>query len=327
MDYGFNNRFFIDERADLPAPHRPAPTLGEYLAERSPVGVAGRLVRGAALEALDFAVHIVHVPVLPFLAWGVWLAVRSSHLRPVALALAGFLLSWVPVYEIFGLGRHLAPAVPFVLVLVAAGTVDLAGRRRHAGAWTLALVIAFAVGESAASGVQRQRAASHESQDALAWARWVAENVRGRLALARGDQLVMLFLPDAAVGGADIYSLSAPRTGLALLRTGDFPDLDQAFAWLRARGVTHLLVDGRHHQDTCFAPLLSAPVLPPFLVERYASPAGSRWPVRVMEIRWPASAAPSDRRGAVVEPEGRPPHAVGGVVLARPLVLARVDGA
>ncbi len=157
---------------------------------------------------------------------------------------------------------------------------------RNWRALTLVLVMALAAGESVASGIQRSRAMHHLSHDALEWGRWVAANVRGRLALARGDQHVMRFLPDATVSGADIYTLSAPRTGLALLRTGDFPDLEQAFAWLRAQRVTHLLVDGRHHADTCFAPLLSAPALPSFLVERYASPPGSRWPVRVVEVHW-----------------------------------------
>ena len=152
MSYGFNNRFFVEQRADLASGHLSPPLLSEYLATHSIVGILGRLVRGAGLELRDFVVHAVHVPVFPFVAYGSWLAIRSDRLRPVLLALAGFLLSWVPVYEVFGHGRHLAPAVPLALMLAAAGIVELTRHRRHAAAWTLASVITFVVGESTAAG-------------------------------------------------------------------------------------------------------------------------------------------------------------------------------
>ena len=49
---------------------------------------------------------------------------------------------------------------------------------------------------------------------------------------------------------------------------------------------THLLVDGRYHKGTCFEPLMSADIVPPFLTEVYATGSDSRWPVRLFEIRW-----------------------------------------
>ena len=104
--------------------------------------------------------------------------------------------------------------------------------------------------------------------------------------MPKGYELVMTYLPDATVGGVDIHTMYAPRTGLALLRPGDFPTLDDAFSWLRKDHVTHLLVDGRYHKGTCFEPLISAVTLPPFLIERYANGREARWPVRVFEIHW-----------------------------------------
>ena len=286
MSYGFNNRFFVEQTADLASGRLAPPILSEFLAQHSIGGILVRLGRGASLELRDFIVHAVHVPAFPFVVYGSWLAVRSTRLRPVALALAAFLLSWVPVYEVFGLGRHLAPAVPLGMILTAAGIVELTRHRRHAGAWALALVVIFAAGESAAVGIQRYRAVRSEWNAGLEWGRWIASHVRGRLVLARGDQLVMMFLPDATVGGADIYTLFAPHTGLALLRSGDFPTIDEAFGWMQMQQVTHLLVDGRYHKGTCFEPLMSADIVPPFLTEVYATGSDSRWPVRLFEIRW-----------------------------------------
>ena len=287
FDYGANTRFFIENRSDVWSPHVPAPGWREYLASQPTARILERfVVRGAGATLWDFATDVVHAPVAPFVAYGAWQAVRAPALRPILVALGVFLLSWMPVYELYGTGRHLSPALPLALILAAAGIEALARARRHAGVWMLAAAVAFAGGESVAAGVQRQRALQGEEIDGLVWGRWAAEHVRGRLALSKGHELVMMHVPDARIGGADIFTMSAPRTGLGLIRPGHFTTLDEAFAWMRGHGVSHLLVDALHDAGTSYAPLLSASDLPPFLVERYASAPGSRWPVRVFEIRW-----------------------------------------
>lgn len=287
FDYGANTRFFLEHRADVWSPHVASPGWREYLVSQPPARIVDRLiVRGAGATLWDFATDVVHVPLVPFVVYGAWQAVHAPALRPVVWTLAIFLLSWMPVYELFGTGRHLAPVLPFALILAAAGIAAPAHARRHAGAWMLAAAVAFAAGESTAAGVQRQQALRGEEIDGLAWGRWVAEHVRGRLALSKGHELVMMHVPDARIGGADIFTMSAPRTGLALIRPGHFSTLDDALAWMHKRGVSHLLVDGLYDAGTSYAPLLSAAPLPPWLIERYVSGAGSRWPVRVLEIRW-----------------------------------------
>jgi hypothetical protein len=286
MDYGFNTRFFVEHRQDVTSASLEPPTLVEYVAATPPARILDRLVvRGAGAVAWDLAVDVLHLHVVPFLAVGCWLAVGTGTLRAVLVAAGLFVASWVPVYELFGTGRHLAPVVPLALLLGAAGLVAFASRARHPGAWVLAALVAFAAAESTVAAVQRHRALHDETADGLVWARWVAANVRGRLALARGHELVMLHLPDATIGGLDILSMSAPRTGLALVRPGHFPTTEAAFAWLRANGVTHLLVDGLRDAPSWHAPLLTAPSPPPGLADRYATPPGSRWPVRVFEVR------------------------------------------
>jgi hypothetical protein len=287
MDYGFNNRFFVETGDDLWSNSISPPSFREYVTTLSAARIFDRLVvQGAGAVLRDYVIDVVHIVVVPFAAYGAWKALREPGLRPILLALGLFLLSWVPVYQVYGKGRHLSPAMPFALLLAAAGIAALTRRRRHAGAWMLAAAIVFAVGQSTAAGVQRQRALHHESGAGLVWGRWVAEHVRGRLALPKGYELVMIFLPDATVGGVDIHTMYAPRTGLTLLRPGDFPNLDDAFTWLRTANVTHLLVDGLNHKGTCYEPLLAAVTLPPFLTERYTNGPAARWPVRVFEIHW-----------------------------------------
>jgi hypothetical protein len=67
-----------------------------------------------------------------------------------------------------------------------------------------------------------------------------------------------------------------------------YPDhlsIDDAMDWLRAEHVTHVLVDDLHDLPPGIAWLRDGPV-PPFLIERFSTRAsGSRWPIRIFEIR------------------------------------------
>jgi hypothetical protein len=286
MDFSFNNRFFATSDLEMYTPRVTSPSLREYFATHSTGEILDRfVVRGLGAELKTFSLDVLHGLLVPLVAIGYWLAVRDRRLRPHVIALTLFLAAWVPVYELYGNGRHLSVALPFALALAAAAVAYVTRTVRHAGAWALAAAMTFAVAESTAAAVQRQRALHDESLAGLEWGRWTAEHVRGRLAISGGHELVMMFLPDASVGGADIFSMYAPRTGLALIRPGEFPTLDEALKWMKTQQVTHLVVDPRDEGTPYLAPLASGDP-PPYLIEEYASPRDSEWPVRIFRFRW-----------------------------------------
>jgi len=66
--------------------------------------------------------------------------------------------------------------------------------------------------------------------------------------------------------------------------------IDEAMAWLRAEHVTHVVVDDIHDLPPGIRWLREGPV-PPFLIERFSTRgSGSRWPIRIFEVRWDAAA-------------------------------------
>jgi hypothetical protein len=286
LDFSFNNRFFAATDLEMYTPRATPPTLRQYFSTHTAGQIADRfLVRGLGAELKTFSFDVLHGLLVPLVIVGCWLVRRDPLLRPHVIALTVFLTSWIPVYELYGNGRHLSVGLPFALALAAAAVVYVTRNVRHAGAWALAAAMTFGVAESTAAVVQRQRAVHDSSLAGLEWGRWTAEHVRGRLAISGGHELVMMFLPDASVGGADIFSMYAPTTGLALIRPGEFPTLDEAMTWMRAQHVTHLVVDPQDEGTPYLAPLASGPP-PPYLIEEYTSPRDSQWPVRIFRFRW-----------------------------------------
>jgi hypothetical protein len=300
FDFSFNNRFFAANDLEMWTPHVSTPSLGEYVATRPAVEIVNRLlVRGLGAELRTFSLDVLHLALVPLVLYGCWLARRDERLRPQVLALGLFLAAWVPIHDLYGNGRHLSVALPFALALSGAAVTRLSRLSKHADAWALAVAMVFWAGESAAAAVQRQLVLTGQSQDGLEWGRWTAEHVRGRLAISEGQELTMMFLPDAVIGGVDIFSMYAPQTGLTLVRPGEFPTIAEAFAWMKGAGVSHVVVDGMDAATKYFGPLVRGDP-PPFLTEEYASPRGSRWPVRIFRVNWDRyGKAPRDSGPAV----------------------------
>ena len=286
LAYGQNNRFFVDSENDLWAADAASPGIVEYLRTHSAAQVLDRLViRGAWRELGHFAVSVVHLPVVPFLIVGCAIAVRESSLRAVVVAMALFLAAWLPAYDLFGTGRHLVPALPFALVLAAAGLARATASLPRAAAWSVAAIIAFVCSETIVAQIARRDALSDPRIDGIAAGRWIAEHARGRLAMVEGHELVMMHLSDAVVGGNDINAISAPITGLQLVRPGSLRTLEAAIDWLRARRMTYVAA-APGDPSTWWAERLATPSSgPAVLVERYASAPQSRWPIRVYEVR------------------------------------------
>jgi len=286
--FGQNTRFFADRADDLWIADAPNRGALDYIRTHSAGEIADRLLlRGAGRELGHFAVSVVHLPVLPFFLIGCAVAARDPRLRPVLVAVAIFLAAWVPVYDLFGVGRHLAPALPFALVLSAAGLAGFAGRSSRAAWWTMTALLAFIVGETAVGQIQRREELDGPRRDGMVWGRWIAEHVRGRVAIVEGQELVMMFVPDAVVAGADINAMRAPTSGLELVRPRPFGSTSDAAAWLRSHGITHVLLDRRDPNAEWIEKLhADGEAQHVRLVERFATPIESRWPVRVFEAQW-----------------------------------------
>lgn len=294
FDFGGNNRFFGESEAQMWSDTLPMPTALDYLRQHGAGTVVKRVVvEGAAVELRDFAEGALTYPVVPFAVWGTWLAWRNRRTRPLVVMSALFLAAWTVPYPVLGGSRHLVPILPIAFLFVALAVGRVADHPNHGVVWAAALVSAFAVGHSIAAGVQRYRQLHSPAIAGLEWGGWIAGNVRGRVAVREGQELIMMHLPDAAIGGFDINTIAAPRSGLALVKPGYFPTVDDALAWMRDDGVTHLVLDNFLDPPAYLAPLRAHP-RQPYLTELFSTVGRSPWPVRVVAISWPSYRGQTD---------------------------------
>lgn len=285
LDFGDNNRILGESGAEMWSPDVPIPTVRDYLATHSIGAMLRRItIDGLGAELDDFAQRSLTLPVVPFAVCGIWLAWRSPRARPLAAALLLFLAAWVIPYPVLGAPRHLATILPLAIACLA---ICLAGlsKVRSGSLIAVALIVALAIGHSTAATVQRYRLRHDEAMAGVEWGAWTAANVRGRIAIREGQELIMMHLPDAVIGGLDINTMAAPRSGLALVKPGRFDSLDDAMEWMHRNGVTHLVLDYVEDPPKYLEPLRAHPDQP-YLTELFSTVGRSAWPVRVVAIRW-----------------------------------------
>jgi hypothetical protein len=121
------------------------------------------------------------------------------------------------------------------------------------------------------------------SRDGLTWGKWVAQNIRGKIAITEGGDLIMVNLPDTKVGGVGQYERYAPESGLSIVRPGYFENLSSAMEWYKEIGVTHLAVEfllGVGRMPRFFKEYPP----PPYLKEVYSYVG--LWKVGIFQIDW-----------------------------------------
>lgn len=291
VDFGENVKILVDQPEQILSPNVAAPSPSEYLSTHSAGEIVDRIaVQGVWRVLRQTAVYIVTLPLLPFFLAGLARRWRDPAFRPVLVVTGVWLAALIP--HAHGGERHLFPVIPLVMLLVADGFERLA-RRFNAYRFFRAVFVAGVVVVSlSAAAWYRHRALNDGTRDALVWGRWAAANVRGTLAIVEGSAAVMMFLPDTSAAGVGLMDLYAPRTGLRVIRPGVFPSLDEAMAWMRGVGVTHLAVDDHNIGRRPYLEDVRDPATRPACFRQiYADDAGaSAWAMRIFEIDWPSCA-------------------------------------
>ena len=286
---GENSKYFIDDYEQLFSNNVPVPTFREYLARHDVADYLDKfVVHGTLAVTRDLFRYAVGLPMLPFFAAGVWwmLRERSPALLPVAAVFLVWVAGMTPVYEFWNSSRFVRPAIPVLLIPIACSAVAIGGRRsrRYVAA---VLLVAFAAGSLAFAAVHRARALDDRDRDGVVWGKWIATNVKGKVALIEEASFIMMHLPDASVAGAGLMDMYAPRSGLSTVRPGYFRTLDAAMAWFRDIGVTHLVVDDVNVARRPYLEEIRPDALPAWLEQVFSNyGTDSRWKVRIYRIRW-----------------------------------------
>jgi hypothetical protein len=288
MAFGANGKYLVDEREQVWSANIAEPSLTDYIASHGPADYVDKfVVDGVGKVLAKGALIAVTPPLVPLFLYGVWTSRGHPRLRVIILAIVVWVAALSAVYDVMDSGRHLWPMVPLALVLSCAGAsraMDLLPRPRLSHALA---VLAFAAGSLVVPGVALAEASRSPVHDGVRWGRWIAEHVRGRLAIVEGASLVMMHIGDTLAGGSGLMDLRAPLTGLSVVRPGYFASLEPALTWLRAQGVTHVAIDNANVARRPYLRALAAQPHAPYLRRLFSNQqTADRWKIEVFEIDW-----------------------------------------
>jgi hypothetical protein len=91
------------------------------------------------------------------------------------------------------------------------------------------------------TGAYNVRHSEHEAPPA--WAQWAAANLKGKIAIYDGVAYLMQLLPDASIAGVGDFDLYAPISGISVMRPGNLPGPESAWAYFESRGVSYVVVE------------------------------------------------------------------------------------
>lgn len=279
--YGENDKFWVDNYAQVWSSNLKAPTAMDYFRSHSPKEIFDRyIVYGAGRLAYD----LFRPKDLPFLLFfiliGAGLNVFKKEYWPLYLSLLVFGGGLTLVYYIFYAARYVWPLFPIIIIFMAAGVYEIIKDHRYKEILLAVFLVCYIL--LSAIAIDKAMEPTLTMPD---WAVWAAENLKGKISVMEGGDLIIMNLPDATTAGVGQKDLYAPQSGLAVFKPGYFIDLPQAMAYFKTTGVTHILYDGQHLSMHWY--LRELPDHQSWFKEIYSNASSSDpWKVEIYQIEW-----------------------------------------
>jgi len=240
--YGENSRYFVDNYEQLWNKTQSPVSFAQYLVNHNTLRdyLNRFLIRG--LGGTIFTLIYVTLPLSIFSLWGM-LQINRRRMLPIGLALIVWVIAFMPIYDIYIAPRHFFHLIPLMAITATAGIAFFV--KDHPYRYFLtAMVILLSLLSLGVSFIYpefyfiRKRPVAE-----VKFGRWVAGNIRGKMAIAFGGDYIMMNLPDTTVAKAGLFDMSAPRSGLSLVYPGHFTDPDKLVKWLKDNRISYLAID------------------------------------------------------------------------------------
>jgi hypothetical protein len=284
--YGENSKYFVDSYEQVWSNNIPIPSLVDYLKTHSFADYIEKFFVRGFLKSLAGFMSVMPWVLLPFVAYGIFKYCRDALFISLTTILAVWLISVTPVYAVFSSARYFVPLIPIALIFGVKGIKRVLDKIYFGGTALLVITVALVV-SSLVRPVHQWRL-YHIANEDYAWAKWAAENVRGKIAIVEGGDLIMMHLPDAVVGGVGQMDIYAPESGLSIVRPGYFIEIRKAMDWLREIGTTHIALDDINIERRPYLKeLKTVNGVQPYLEEIYSNCAElTQWKMRIYRIDW-----------------------------------------
>lgn len=286
FDYGSLNKYFVDSRQEVWSENIKGPSLAEYLRTHTFSQILDKfLVHGFFGVVYDYFFYVVPPLILFFFLYGAIAKFDDLKFAPLYLALAFSVGSLMPLYHVMTVPRYLYPTIPLVLIFASIALHDFFQNTRYKNI-SLALFLTIFIVFSASHLSQLKESQQFSFND-LDWARWSAKNIKGRIAIIEGGDLIMMNLPDTVIGGVELHRLSAPQSNLSIIRPGYFKNLSSAMEWFKNSGVTHLAIDYRIDIRPYLKDIYTEGKVQTYLTQVYSNEdSPSKWKMKIYYIDW-----------------------------------------
>jgi len=288
--YGENSKYFVDTYQQVWSNNIPVPSLMDYLRTHTFTDYFNKFViHGFFKLIFDYVQFGVISPLLLFFfLYGILMYFNDKKFLPLIVVFFIWIVGFTPAWDIFGTPRHLYPTIPFILIFSTAAINDIFKNNRYRNILLSSFLTVFILFSLITPIRSWYKSSQSPVYDGLEWGRWAAQNIKGKIAIIEGGDLIMMHLPDTKVGGVGQLDLYAPKSNLSVVRPGYFENLSSAMEWFKEIGVTHLALDDINiNRRPYLKEIYSGEGIPLYLTEIYSNyNTDSKWKMRIYYINW-----------------------------------------
>lgn len=282
FSYGENSKYFVRSYGEVWGERFPNPPFKEFISSLT-VKDYLNLFALRGVGAMLFILLMITAPLSIFFVWGGIISLSNRDFLPIHMVFIVWVLSFLPIFHLLGIPRHFFPLLPLTSIYTAYGIRNIvSGSRRPYMFFMLVMAVAapFLLISFVQSGYY------WIPLNHLKFGRWVATNIKGKIAIGRNNDLIMMNFPDTIVGGRGLFDLEAPQSGIATTYPGPFNDPIEIMPWFKEHKVTHLAIDTSYQANFALDTYTGKNIPPYWKLIYEDSDIVANRNIRLYEIDW-----------------------------------------
>lgn len=247
FDFGGNSQYFADSYERVSSNNTSTPSISNYIRTHSIDDYLRKFVyHGLFRVAIQFYNLLGEVWMFLFFLGTVNYLIldRFSKFDVLFILFFVFVVGFTPIFQVYGIPRHLYVLLPFTFIISSKFLIDLLGATNRNNILVLLFILLLLVRiplELNLRIANGTNITTPKVQDK--WATWVANNLRGNIAIVEGSDLIEMILTDPKIGSKNLLHLSAEQLGIAAFRPGNYNNLENAMRDFKKMPVNYLMLD------------------------------------------------------------------------------------
>lgn len=247
FDFGENSQYFADLHTQALSNNASVSSITNYLRTHSFDDYLRKFVYHGLFKMANQFYSLLGEAwlLLFFLGTAKYLILdRFSKFDLLFILFFVFVAGLTPIFQVYGIPRHLYVLLPFTFIISSKFLIDLLGASNRNNILVLLFILLLLVRiplELNLSIVNGTNITTPKVQDK--WATWVANNLRGNIAIIEGDDLIKMILTDTKIGSKKLLNLSAEQLGIFTFRPHYYNNLEDAMQDFKKRQAEYLMLD------------------------------------------------------------------------------------